>query len=365
MPIKDDSDRHNLYLQKLAAGIYNSQVYPSLEEARKAVRMILLDAEEIKSVKELVRIQDKVEKEIDAIYGAGWSSASTELTAVAMYEASWQVDAINQYSRNRLTVPPKKQIQGYIDSAIMSLSSGRRVNSGVWSDFVDANLNSAKSQVNGLIVRGYQDGQTVGQINRAIKQGVDGVLAQEAETLARTGMAHYANAARDAMAAANDDIIIGRVFSATFDNRTTLICRGLDGKFYEKGRPYPQIPVHYGCRSSYYFVTDKSEIGQGKKSAVGGKGDGEDINPNRRLRYRGKKDKDIFKPGQINASTSQDAWLRNQPRWFVESALGDTRAKLFLDGKMSIDKFTDMQGRTITLNQLRELDANAFKRAGL
>jgi hypothetical protein len=128
---------------------------------------------------------------------------------------------------------------------------------------------------------------------------------------------------------------------------------------------YPRVPLHYGCRSSYYFVTDESEIGKGKKAAVGGSGDGESINPERKLIYRGKKDKDIFKPGPIGAGTSQDAWLRAQPRWFIESALGESRAKLFLDGKLPIDKFTDMQGRTITLAGLRELDLNAFKKAGL
>ena len=41
----------------------------------------------------------------------------------------------------------------------------------------------------------------------------------------RTGANHYANRARDVAAEANADLIQGRIFLATFDNRTTLTCR--------------------------------------------------------------------------------------------------------------------------------------------
>lgn len=365
MTIRDDSDRHNLYLQKLAAGIYNTQVYPSLEAARKAARLLLLDAEEITSVRELRRIQTAIDKEVAPLYAAGWSEASDELAALALYEASWQVDAISQYSDKKLRVPARKQVESFIDKAVMSLHSGKRVYSGVWSEFVSANIDNLAQQYNGLVVNGYQNGLTVNQIARSIKQSTDGVLANSAQTLARTGTAHYTNTARDAMADQNKDIIIGRVFSATFDNRTTLICRSLDGKFYAQGEKHPVLPLHYGERSSYYFVTDKSEIGQGRKAAVGGN-DADEINPRRKLKYRGKKDQDIFDPGSIKASTTQDAWLRKQPDWFIESALDSKiKAKLFKDGNMSIDKFIDMQGRPISIARLRELDAEAFKRAGL
>lgn len=365
MTIRDDSDRHNLYLQKLAAGIYNAQVYPSLEAARKAARLLLLDAEEITSVRELRRIQAAIDKEVAPLYAAGWSEASDELAALALYEASWQVDAISQYSDKKLKVPARKQVQSFIAKAVMSLHSGQRVYAGVWGDFVKANVDDLARQYNGLVVNGYQNKLTVNQIATSIKQSTDGMLANSAQTLARTGMSHYANAARDAMAEANDDIIIGRVFSATFDNRTTLICRSLDGKFYAKGEKHPVLPLHYGERSSYVFVTDKSEIGQGRKAAIGGN-EADDINPNRKLKYRGKKDMDIFDPGPIDAKITQDQWLRKQPDWFIESALDSkTKAKLFKDGNMSIDKFVDMQGRPITIARLRELDAEAFKRAGL
>lgn len=366
MTIKDDSDRHNLYLQKLASGLYNSRVYPSLEEARLAVRAMLLDAEELKTVAEVKRMQSRIEKEVNSTMGEAWTGVTGELEEIAVYEAEWQVKALSAYTAASLRVPVEKQIQKFITQSSMSLHSGRRVYSGVWDEFVRGQMSSMAGQYNALVLNGYQNGLTVNQIATSIKNTTDGLLRNEAETLARTGLSHYANAGRDAMAQANKDILKYRVFSATFDNRTTPICRSLDGKSWAiDDEKYPRLPLHYGERSSYYFVTDKSEIGQGRKQAVGGK-PADEINQNRKLKYRGKKDTDIFKPGPIDAKLSQDEWLRQQPRWFVESALDSkTKAKLFLDGNMSIDKFVDMQGRPITIDRLRELDAEAFKRAGL
>ena len=67
----------------------------------------------------------------------------------------------------------------------------------------------------------------------------------------------------------------------------------------------------------------------------------------------------------MKANTKFDTWLKSQPEWFVTDTLGATRAKLFLEGKMSIASFTDMTGRTLTLAELAAKDKAAFVRAGI
>ena len=59
--------------------------------------------------------------------------------------------------------------------------------------------------------------------------------------------------------------------------------------------------------------------------------------------------------------------MRSQPDWFIESSLGKTRAKLFKEGGLSIDKFTDMNGRPLTLKEMKALDDYdaAFRKAKL
>ena len=86
-----------------------------------------------------------------------------------------------------------------------------------------------------------------------------------------------------------------------------------------------------------------------------------------KVTYSGRKDSSIFNAGQIDSHTTMDAWMRQQPDWFIESSLGKTRAKLFKDGGLTLDKFTDMNGKPLTLKQMKALDQydNAFRKAQL
>jgi hypothetical protein len=58
-------------------------------------------------------------------------------------------------------------------------------------------------------------------------------------------------------------------------------------------------------------------------------------------------------------------WLTKQPVESQEDALGVTKAKLFRDGGLTVDSFTNRNGHIYTLEQLRARDSAAFKRAGL
>ena len=59
---------------------------------------------------------------------------------------------------------------------------------------------------------------------------------------------------------------------------------------------------------------------------------------------------------QINGETTYNSWLKRQPAEFQDEVLGVERAKLFRGG-MNVDKFTDDEGRTLTLEQLKQLDS--------
>jgi hypothetical protein len=58
-------------------------------------------------------------------------------------------------------------------------------------------------------------------------------------------------------------------------------------------------------------------------------------------------------------------WLAAQPREVQDRILGPTRARLFRDGGLAIERFTDMIGRPLTLEQLALSRPEAFTRAGL
>ena len=56
--------------------------------------------------------------------------------------------------------------------------------------------------------------------------------------------------------------------------------------------------------------------------------------------------------GPVSAKTTYNSWLRTQSKEMQDEALGPERAKLFRGG-MNVDKFTDDNGRTLTLDELR------------
>ena len=96
---------------------------------------------------------------------------------------------------------------------------------------------------------------------------------------------------------------------------------------------------------------------------------------NQRLKARGLSDEQIEATkrktrasmnGQVADDLSYSEWLRRQPKPFIEDVLGPTKAKLFLDGELNVDKFVDMTtARSFTLEQLRKNEASTWMRVGL
>lgn len=73
--------------------------------------------------------------------------------------------------------------------------------------------------------------------------------------------------------------------------------------------------------------------------------------------------------GQVAANLSYYEWLKTQPKSVIEMALGPKRAKLFLEGGISAERFAAMQldrrWEPLTLEEMRKLEPLAFERAGL
>ena len=361
MTYRDDSERREIYLQRLATGLLNAHVYPSLDEAIKAARIILMDAE-IDTDAKRIKIIRAVEKEMRPIIEKGFALTTEGLVAIAIYEAEFAKDLIEHYQGVKLK-SAKDKAELILKNSMMTLTSGQRTTSNFWEAYVLANTDSAIALAVGEISRGYESGLATGTVMKNVRETAL-IAKRDAESLVRTGTSFYTSQAREQMAILNANVIKYREYNAVFDNRTTLGCRSLDGKRYEiTDRDYVRVPRHFNCRSFYTFGTGPiDEPREGKRQATSGK-DAE-INPRRKLKYRGKKDQDIFDVKPIDAGLSQDEWLRKQPDWFIEDSLGQVRAKLFKEGA-KIESFTDLTGRELTLDELKKRDAKIFERAGL
>lgn len=73
--------------------------------------------------------------------------------------------------------------------------------------------------------------------------------------------------------------------------------------------------------------------------------------------------------GQVSASLTYYDWLKQQPAAFQNQAIGPVRAKLFREGGLTVERFSELQldrnFSSLTLDQMRSLEPLAFERAGI
>ena len=380
-PIQQDN-QHEISIQRLATKIYKDDVRPAIERARLDVRLLLLDMEELPTTRVgLNKLSAEIKRIVNDAYGAGWLSATEEMTELAVYEAAFYAglmtksfgDAISK----PLSVPPDEKIKRYVNTALMSLD-GTSPKTAVWAEFVKDNVGSVGDAYDQQVRAAFVNGETVNQAAKRLKTVTDGILNSRAENLVRTGVQHYAIQSRLAMAADNKGVIAREVPVTAFDNRRSLICTGIQDEYGQRGWPAGESPIgyppyHYSCRTGIIFLPIGQDSLEGMRAAIlGRKGEqakesyeARDSRTDKKVRYRGKRDQNIFNTTPIKATTPVESIMRSQPRWYVESALGKARAKLFLDGDLRLSKFTDVTGRPLTLAELRRVDSEVFERAGL
>ena len=353
--------RHEIYIQRLASGELNSAVYPSLTETMKAVKAILAHHDIVPNISELNKITRAITEEINS--QKGWATLTTSLQSVATYEAAFQASVLTEAFAHKMNIPSDTSVLRYINKSIMSLESGSRVDAGIWSQYVKANVDNQANTINKIVINAYGQGKALNSITKDIQTAFDGVIKREAESLARTGFAHYTAQANEAMIQDNKDILSDYYYVTVFDNRTSPICIGIT-KFNKVGnrchvgdKSAPLPPLHRSCRTRR-IATPSGWEPSGLKSSVGSRRGGKDNFEARKdrsggkvIKYRGKNDK-ALQGKQISARTTRDEWLKSQSKWFVTDLLGARRAELFLSGKYSLASFSDMTGRPLTIDQI-------------
>jgi hypothetical protein len=203
---------------------------------------------------------------------------------------------------------------------------------------------------------GYLEGKTTAQVvrdirgtkARAFQDGIIEIDRRHAEAVARTALSHMAATTRDRFFEANDDILGDEVWVSTLDGRTSQECRARDGKRYTRGTHRPvghTLPwgpgpgvLHWQCRSTAIALLKGQDELFGQRSAKG---------------------------GPVGANETYGAWLKRQPAGVQDDILGPSRGALFRRGGLDIEQFSNDKGRTLTLAELEERHAAAFKRAGV
>ena len=276
-------------------------------------------------------------EEVRALQVDGWKlirqRIAGEVTGLAEVEARFALRLAGVPTESRAlaalsTLPTTEQVVAAVNS--------RPFQGRFLREWLAGAEEGAAARTRDVIRQGFVEGRSTDQIVRTLRgtgaagyqDGVLEITRRGAEAMVRTALTHTANTAAQTAWAANAGVVKAWRFVATLDGRTTLICAGLHGKEYALGSG-PQPPRHVNCRSTSIPVLDP----------IPG-----------------------AKPFEM---PSYQEWLKRQPVEVQDDILGSLKGRLFRDGGLTVDRFTDNKGRVLSLAELRRRDVAAFTRAGL
>lgn len=334
---------HQIWLQRNASHEVN-ELEPFIQQMRDEVKQkVLAFGDESRTRARLEKMLKDME---DILYGTSgkWEGRLiADLQAIAEYEATWTTNTLESFVDVNFTTPAPDQVWSAIKFNPLQLE-----NKPV--DFQDMLSSWQDTEINRLVM-GVKSGFTQGMTTREIVRQVVGpggladVSNRNAATVVRTAMNHVSTEAKNLTYQKNADIVEGYELVVTLDKRTSSICRNLPhGKVYDIGKG-PLPPLHPNCRTTTAPVIDKSFdfLDAGAKRAARGADGGT----------------------QVDANTSYYEFLRMQPAWFQDEALGPVRGNIFRNSGMTAEEFraasVDGFGRPLTLREMAEVDGRVAK----
>lgn len=247
-----------------------------------------------------------------------------ELIDFGEYEAEWQAGLIGRaIGEVPAIISP---------DTVKALVTARPFQGKYLKEWTKSLTDAQYQRVRDAVRIGVTNGQTtldiakevIGTKSRRYNDGRLKIGRRQAEAVIRTAITHVSNAADNEMYSRNAEHIDKVQYSAILDGRTTPICRSLDGKLYETGKG-PRPPQHIGCRSITIPVMQ----------------------------------------GEEPESLTYADWLRTQSNEEQAEIMGYAKAKLFRDGKLSLDRFVDRRGNELTLDELKAREPGAWESARL
>lgn len=364
--IQDLLIMRQVYFQSLSTG----QAKKALKEFARLERDILARIEKVDITRAGLKRQKAMLKAIRKLIKSGMepvvNSIKESVKTMAYSEVAFQaqllknaipivVDVITPSPSQVLAAVSARPFQGRLLKDIWRGPEGigdasfRRVRQAVRTAFLEGtSTEQLVRNLKGTAALKYKDG--------ILNKSRNGIMA-----VTKTALNHTANVSRNEVYKSNKKLVKSVKYVATLDSRTTLRCASLDGKVFpvDKG---PRPPQHMGCRSTTVpVIRSYKELGSSSRPEL--------KEGTRTVRLRGRRDlpDDIKESlsGQVPASVSYGKFLEGQSNKFQAEVLGVRKSVLFRKGKLPIERFTDKKGKTLTWDELRIREKEAFELAGL
>lgn len=363
--LRDEYIAHAVWVSRYSTGVANRMVKILNESDAEIVARLLVAIDTLNATNfTMTRLESllvSVRAANDQAVQSMMGSLSDELLSLAQHEAAYQLKLFDYaIPASVLDLHPLVSItpDALYAAAMSQPFQGRLLSE--WATNLEADR---INRISNAVRQGFLLGDTTEQIARKIRGHAnrgyqDGALQMSranAASIAKTAVGHVAATARDQFTSANKDIIKGKQWLSTLDNRTTKMCRirdrlkyTLDNKPIGHRIPYLSGPgkIHFCCRSTEtFFLKSAEELGMDVRVIT--------------------KSARASMDGVVPGDTDYKEWFSRQSFERQKYIVGEKRARLIRDGGMSPDEFYTDKGEWLTLAQLRERDAQAFRDAGL
>ena len=211
-----------------------------------------------------------------------------------------------------------------------------------------------KKRLEAVIRKGIAENKTLDEIAVMVRQGnVHNITRMQSKALVVTAVTSVTAQADHEVYKANGKALRGWQYVAVLDARTTPLCSHRDGHIYPIGDTAHLPPAHFNCRSTTVPVFKSwDDLAKLEGAAQVRK---------RNLANLTEKEK-AFYDGQTPLRESYNAWLSRQGKDVQLRHLGDyQKVELFRSGQLTVDKFTNPEGNSIGIRELRQLTDSGYE----
>ncbi len=356
--------QHNIDLLRMEAGTAKQVVAMMRGLSKEIVQKIgLYDptqfAAKVKQDKALAQLTGAVRKDINSAYKNLSRHTMKQKAQVAAIQSKTATNTINQAINLELATG---KLSGRV---LKQLANNTLIDGAPSADWWKEQNRTLRNAFKREMREGMINGETIQDLVRRVrgrrengfKDGLMSTATHKAQALVRSSTMAVANAARLETYAQNADVIKGVQVLATLDQRTSDICKSLDGQAWStpdhnrlpgttaswRGAP----PFHWNCRSTLVPVlrswSDMSGDPEIKKRLL-------KAEDSKKLKKGWRSSMD----GQVSDKITYEEWLKTKPEAFQLQVLGPTKHAMWKEGKLPFSQLIDQSHNPLTIEVIKK-----------
>lgn len=212
---------------------------------------------------------------------------------------------------------------------------------------------SEQKRLEAVIRKGISEKKTVDEIALEVRKGnVHTITRNQSRGLVITSITSVTSQADHAVYKANEKALAGWQYVAVLDARTTPLCAHRDGTIYPISDTSHLPPAHFHCRSTTVPVFKSwNDIATLEGVANIRRNNLKNLTNSQKAFYN----------GMTPSKESYNDWLLRQPKDVQLRHLGDyQKVELFNQGGITLDKFTNPEGNSIGIRELRAMTDSSY-----